>query len=62
MTNKRTEIKKKIDNLNNKIFYLTMKDRWTSEDFEKNIRFNTEVTRLEKELKEIEKIAWQTEK
>ena len=53
MTNE--ERTKKIEELENKIFSLNMIDYWTERQFELN-------RKLEKELSELKKVAWQNQK
>lgn len=49
------EINKKLEELCKQEFYLQMKDRWTTEDYETDRRMNEEIRQLEKKLKEIAK-------
>lgn len=48
MTNE--EMSKRIEELESKRFYLSMKDHWTSADFETDRKWWTEILDLEKEL------------
>ena len=43
------EIKEKIDDLETRKFYLAMKDRWNSKDYD----YNRELAKQIKELKEL---------
>lgn len=46
----RQEIENKIKEIENKRFFLAMKDMWNREDFERDRKWNNEVRELEKEL------------
>lgn len=48
MTN--TEIKARIEELERRRFYLSMKDRWTMDDYDTDRKLNAEIIRLNKEL------------
>ena len=48
MTNE--EMSKRIEELESKRFYLSMKDRWSSADFELDRKWWTEILDLEKKL------------
>ena len=37
---------KRIEELENKMFYLSMKDHWSNEDFEQNREWRREIERL----------------
>lgn len=49
------EINRKLEELCKQEFYLQMKDRWTTEDYETDRKMNEEIRQLEKKLKEIAK-------
>jgi len=49
------EILKKIDELEEDIFYHEMKDRWNNEDFKLNDKYKKELKELKEKLEEIEK-------
>lgn len=51
MTN--TEIKTRIDELEKRRFYLSMKDRWDAVDFDNDRKLHTEILGLKKKLGEI---------
>ena len=44
------EIKKRIDELEDDIFFLAMKDRWNKRDYELDTKWNNELKELKKEL------------
>ena len=44
------EIRKEIEELENRIFLLEMVDRWTQEDFDLSKRLNNELKELNKQL------------
>jgi hypothetical protein len=46
----REEIKKRIEDLEEKRFYLAMKDMWNKEDYRKNDEWYTEIIELKKLL------------
>ena len=46
----REEIINRIETLEDKMFYLKMKDHWTSRDFELDRMMNNEVKKLKGEL------------
>ena len=46
----REEIINRIETLEDKMFYLKMKDHWTSRDFELDRMMNNEVKKLKREL------------
>ena len=48
----REEIKARIEDLEERRFYLAMKDRWTRDDFTWDMETFREILRLEKMLKE----------
>ena len=48
----REEIKAKIEDLEERRFYLAMKDKWTRDDFTWDMETFREILRLEKMLKE----------
>ncbi len=50
----REEIIKKIEELENRKFYLNMKDFWELEDYTKNNKIMNEIISLKNQLKEIE--------
>ena len=50
----RTEIKDRINQLENEKFLLSMKDFWTDKDFEDNKRMFTELKSLREMLSEIQ--------
>lgn len=47
----RQEIEARIDKLEDLRFYLAMKDRWNSKDFEQDREWSNELFNLRKELK-----------
>lgn len=47
------EINKKLEKLCKQEFYLQMKDRWTTEDYETDREINREIQKLEEQLKEM---------
>lgn len=50
----REEIKKKIEEIENKEFYLQMKDRWNGNDFATSRKHREEIRELENLLKSLE--------
>ncbi len=46
------EIKKRIESIKDSEFYLQMKDRWSSEDYETSRKHHEEIIRLKKLLEE----------
>lgn len=50
----REELKKKIDELETKIFLLDMQDRWDEEDRKLYSKYNDELRTLEKQLEILE--------
>lgn len=48
----REEIKARIEDLEERRFYMKMKDRWTREDFDWDMETFREIRRLEKMLEE----------
>ena len=50
MTNK--EIEKKIEELENKKFFLAMKDRWSDRDFQRDRELSRQIAELKEMLKE----------
>lgn len=53
MTTKRETIREQIDQLETKMFYLNMKDRWDWEDYRTMDKWRREVRALKTELTEI---------
>ena len=53
MTTKRETIREQIDQLETKMFYLNMKDRWDWEDYRTMGQMRREVRALKAELAEI---------
>ena len=49
----RTEIEKKIEEIENKRFYLAMKDRWNANDYTTDNKWFRELLELKKALAEI---------
>lgn len=49
----REEIKKRIEELTNRQFYLNMKDTWNNKDFEMDRELTREIRELKKELEEV---------
>lgn len=49
------EIKKQIEELEDRLFFLNMKDRWTMQDREREMRLNLQLVNLEKQLIEEQK-------
>lgn len=49
----RTEIENKLKDLNTRLFYIEMVDRWTWEDKELFNKVSSEIRELEKTLKEM---------
>lgn len=47
------EINKKLEELCKQEFYLQMKDRWTTEDYETDRKMNEEIRVLKEQLKEV---------
>lgn len=50
----REEIKKKIEEIENREFYLQMKDRWNRDDFDISRKHREEIRELENLLKSLE--------
>lgn len=48
------EILQEIDNVETKIYYLDMKDRWSARDYELDDQFEKRLTELKRLLKEKE--------
>lgn len=48
----REEIKARIEDLEERRFYMAMKDRWTREDFDWDMETFREIRKLEKMLEE----------
>ena len=48
------EILQEIDNVETKIYYLDMKDRWSTRDYELDDQFEKRLTELKRLLKEKE--------
>ena len=46
----KSEIKERIDRLEDLKFYLNMKDRWTTEDYRTMSRYRREIQELKKQL------------
>lgn len=46
------EINQRLEKLSEQEFYLQMKDRWTTEDYETDQKINREIQKLEEQLKE----------
>ena len=49
------EIKKQIEELEDRLFFLNMKDRWTMQDREKEMQLNLQLANLKKQLIEEQK-------
>lgn len=49
----RQEIEKQIEELEDRKFYLAMKDRWNREDYKNNSNLNTQIRTLKEELKNV---------
>ena len=49
----RQEIEKQIEELEDRKFYLAMKDRWNKEDYKRNDDLNKQLRELKKELKNV---------
>lgn len=49
------EIKKQIEELEDRLFFLNMKDRWTMQDREREMKLNLQLVSLEKQLIEEQK-------
>lgn len=49
----RQEIEKQIEELENRKFYLAMKDRWNREDYKRNDDLNKQLRELKEELKNV---------
>ncbi len=47
------EINQRLEKLSEQEFYLQMRDRWTTEDYETDREINREVQKLEEQLKEM---------
>lgn len=50
MARTREEITKRIETVKNNMFYLNMKDRWTTQDYRQMNEWHREVRTLEAEL------------
>lgn len=46
------EIKEKIEKLEKAIFYLSMKDRWNSRDYDDNYKMHRELEALRKKMED----------
>lgn len=46
----REEVKKRMKEVETMMFYLAMKDYWTTKDFERNKKLKKELSNLEKQL------------
>ena len=53
MTRTREEITKRIETVKNNMFYLNMKDRWTTQDYRQMNEWHREVRTLEAELENV---------
>ena len=49
----RQEIEKQIEELEDRKFYLAMKDRWNREDYKRNDNLNKQLRELKEELKNV---------
>lgn len=49
----RQEIEKQIEELEDRKFYLAMKDRWNREDYKRNDDLNKQLRELKEELKNV---------
>jgi len=49
------EIKKQIEELEDRLFFLNMKDRWTMQDREREMQLNLQLANLKKQLIEEQK-------
>ena len=49
----RQEIEKQIEELEDRKFYLAMKDRWNKEDYKINSDLNAQIRTLKEELKNV---------
>lgn len=49
----RQETEKQIEELENRKFYLNMKDRWSREDYKRNDDLNKQLRELKEELKNV---------
>ena len=49
----RKQIEKQIEKLENRKFYLNMKDRWNREDYKRNDDLNKQLRELKEELKNV---------
>ena len=47
------EIEKQIEELEDRKFYLAMKDRWNREDYKRNDDLNKQLRELKEELKNV---------
>ena len=52
---KTEEIKKQIEELEDRLFFLNMKDRWTMQDREREMQLNLQLANLKKQLIEEQK-------
>ena len=48
------ELEKRIDDLKSSLFFLAMKDTWSSSDFETRRQWTAELFKLREQLKKIE--------
>lgn len=58
----RQEIEKQIEELEDRKFYLAMKDRWNKEDYKRNDDLNKQLRELKEELKNVWKKSKQKNK
>ena len=49
----RQEVEKQIEELEDRKFYLAMKDRWNREDYKRNDDLNKQLRELKEELKNV---------
>lgn len=49
----RKQIEEQIEKLENRKFYLNMKDRWNREDYKRNDDLNKQLRELKEELKNV---------
>ena len=54
MNKKIEQIKEEIENIENQLFYLAMKDYWDSSDYEEERELIEKKNKLEAQLKELE--------
>lgn len=55
MNTKIEEVKKQIEEIENRKWWLSMADRWTAEDRDLNEKYTNEIIRLKRELNELTK-------